>query len=210
MAPVIPLARPKEKRKLARFPVWGRRPAHDMLNPADAAAARMPAVGSPAMQPLVVLQLLVLLTLANGAPVIAKRVLGRRCAWPLDGGRSFIDGRPLFGASKTLRGVAASILVTALAAPLAGLDMRIGALVAVTAMAGDLMSSFLKRRLKLPPSSQALGLDQVPESLLPLLACRGALSLSALDIAAGVVLFFVGELLLSRLLYRLHIRDRPY
>ena len=162
------------------------------------------------MQPLVVLQLLLLLALANGAPVIAKRLLGRSCAWPLDGGIAFVDGRPLFGASKTLRGVVLSILATAPAAALVGLDMRIGVIVAVAAMAGDLVSSFLKRRLKLPPSSQALGLDQVPESLLPLLACRGAMSLSALDIAAGVGLFFIGELLLSRLLYRLHIRDRPY
>ncbi len=162
------------------------------------------------MEILVVLQLLMLLAVANGTPVIAKRLLGRRFAAPLDGGLSFFDGRPLFGASKTLRGIAVSIPATALAAPLFGLDMQIGAIIGASSMAGDLLSSFLKRRLNLAPSQQALGLDQVPESLFPLLACRAALSLSALDIAAGVVLFFVGELLLSRLLYRLHIRDRPY
>ena len=77
-------------------------------------------------------------------------------------------------------------------------------------MAGDLFSSFGKRRLGLAPSSQALGLDQVPESLLPLLACRTALSLTAADIALAVVIFFIGELVLSRLLYRAHLRDEPY
>ena len=91
-----------------------------------------------------------------------------------------------------------------------GLDPVIGLTVAGAAMAGDLFSSFVKRRLNLPPSSQALGLDQIPESLLPMLACRDALSLTAVDIALGVGVFFAGELVLSRLLFRAHLRDEPY
>jgi CDP-2,3-bis-(O-geranylgeranyl)-sn-glycerol synthase len=77
-------------------------------------------------------------------------------------------------------------------------------------MAGDLLSSFVKRRLHLPPSSRASGLDQVPEALFPLLACRNLLSLAAADIAVCVVMFFVGEVVLSRLLYALNLRERPY
>jgi CDP-diglyceride synthetase len=162
------------------------------------------------MQLLHILQLLVLSTLANGAPVVAKKILGPRFARPLDGGIIFLDGRPLFGHSKTIRGILASILITTAGAPLIGLDLTIGAIVASAAMAGDLFSSFVKRRLNFPPSSQALGLDQVPESLFPMLACRDALSLTIADIALGVAIFFVGELILSRLLYQLHLRDRPY
>jgi hypothetical protein len=162
------------------------------------------------MQPLTILQLLALLSVANGAPVIAKKLLGGRYAWPLDAGRAFFDGRPLFGASKTIRGVLVSIFFTTLSAPLVGLTFMIGALVGASAMAGDLFSSFLKRRLARPPSSRALGLDQLPESLLPLLVCRTALGLSAVDIAVSAGLFFVGEIVLSRLLYKLHLRDQPY
>ena len=162
------------------------------------------------MHPVTLLQLLFLLMLANGTPVIAKKILRDRFAWPLDFGVRFFDGRPLFGASKTARGVVLSLLVTTAGAPLAGLDWTIGLLVGGTAMAGDLCSSFAKRRLNLAPSSMAIGLDQIPESLFPLLACRTALSLTAIDIAAGVAAFFVGELLLSRLLFEAHIRDRPY
>jgi hypothetical protein len=162
------------------------------------------------VHPLPILQLMILLTLANGTPVVAKKLFGRRCAWPLDAGIQFFDGRAVLGASKTVRGIVLSLLVSAAGAPLIGLDARIGAVVAGTAMAGDLLSSFIKRRLDLPPSSRATGLDQIPESLLPLLACRGALSLSAADVAAGVAVFFVGEVILSRLLYRLRLRDRPY
>jgi CDP-2,3-bis-(O-geranylgeranyl)-sn-glycerol synthase len=153
---------------------------------------------------------MILLTLANGTPVVANKIFGRRFAWPLDAGIKFFDGRPLLGASKTIRGIVLSLLVSAAGAPLMGLDARIGVIVAATAMAGDLLSSFVKRRLDLPPSSRATGLDQIPESLLPVLACREALSLSAADIAAGVAIFFVGEVFLSRLFYRLRLRDRPY
>lgn len=162
------------------------------------------------MQPLAILQSLVLLTLANGTPVVAKKIFGRRFARPLDAGVAFFDRRPLFGSSKTIRGILASILVTTAGAPLLGLDPRIGTLVAGTAMAGDLFSIFVKRRLNLPPSSRALGLDQVPESLLPLLACRDVLSLTAADMALGVGTFLVGELILARLLYKVHLRDEPY
>ena len=162
------------------------------------------------VQLLTILQLMALLVVANGAPVIATKIFGPRFSYPLDDGVDFFDGKPLFGKSKTLRGIVASILSTALMASLLGLGWKIGVAAGGAAMAGDLFSSFVKRRLNLAPSSRATGLDQIPESLLPLLACRGALSLSAWDIAICVAIFFVGEVLLSRLLYAAHIRDRPY
>ena len=155
-------------------------------------------------------RLLGLILLANGSPVLAKRVFRGRFAGPLDHHVRFVDGRPLLGGSKTLRGIAVSLLVTAAAAPLFGLDRRTGLITATAAMAGDLVSSFLKRRLGLSPSAKAVGLDQIPEALLPLLACRPALALTARDVAAGTAIFLVAELMLSRLLFRWHVRDRPY
>jgi hypothetical protein len=162
------------------------------------------------MQYLVVLQLLFLLALANGSPVVAKWIFGNYCSWPLDGNIKFVDGHPLFGPSKTVRGILVSIFVTSACASLLGLTLKLGLVVSTMAMAGDLFSSFLKRRLGLQPSSRAVGLDQIPESLFPLLACIQALSLTALDIIAGTAIFFIGEMVLSRALFRLHVRDRPY
>jgi len=162
------------------------------------------------MHSFAILQSLVLLTLANGAPVVAKKVFGAHFSFPLDGNALFFDGQPLFGSSKTVRGIVASILVTTIAAPFIGLDFEIGALVASAAMAGDLASSFTKRRLRRPPSSRALGIDQLPESLLPLWICQDALALSVLDIAAAVGIFFASEIVFSRILYRVHLRDQPY
>ena len=159
---------------------------------------------------LTVLQLSLLLAVANGAPVIAAKILGERLSYPFDNGVAFLDGKPLFGKSKTIRGIVLSIVSSTLAGPLLGFDWKIGAAVGGAAMAGDLLSSFVKRRLNLAPSARASGLDQVPESLFPLLACRGALALSVPDIAMGVAIFFAGEVVLSLLLYKAHIRDRPY
>ena len=113
-------------------------------------------------------------------------------------------------ASYTSSGKITKVTVTAAGAPLVGIPPQTGALMAVAAMAGDLFSSFVKRRLGHPPSSRALGLDQVPESLVPLLVFRGPLGLGTADIVLAVAVFFVGELALSRLLYKAHIRDQPY
>lgn len=154
--------------------------------------------------------LLLLLGVANGTPVLARKLLGDTFAYPLDRGLRFLDGLALLGPSKTARGLILAVLVTTLAAPLIGLHWSIGLKVGVFAMLGDLVSSFSKRRLGCAPSSQALGLDQIPESLFPLLAVRRPLALQAWEIALLVVAFMLLELLLSRLLYRVHIRERPY
>ena len=153
------------------------------------------------MHETLILQLLVLLAVANGTPVIAKLLLGDKFAASLDGGAPFGDGRPWFGPSKTIRGFVLAVLATTGAAVLLGLGWKMGVLVGTMAIAGDLLSSFVKRRLGLVPSSQAIGLDQIPESLFPLLAACLLLPLTALDVAVATMLFFAGGLLLSRLLY---------
>jgi hypothetical protein len=157
-----------------------------------------------------VARLLILLAVANGAPLLAKAMLGTRFDRALDGGATFPDGRPWFGPAKTIRGVVIALLATALAAALMGLGWKVGALVGAGAVAGDLFSSFVKRRLGLASSSMAIGLDQIPESLFPLLASRILLPLGWLYILAGVAVFFVGELVGSRILFRLKLRDTPY
>ena len=162
------------------------------------------------MDYILIAQLLALIIVANGAPVLAKTAFGALLSKPIDHGLCFSDGRPWLGPSKTIRGLVVSLSTTCAAAHLVGLSWRLGLLAAVAAMIGDLASSFVKRRLKRPSSSKAPGLDQVPESLFPALASRGLLSLSVLDILVCVLVFFVGEIILARLAYRLHFRDRPY
>ena len=151
-----------------------------------------------------------LLGVANGTPVFATRLLRERFASPLDAGLRFLDGRPLFGPSKTVRGMLLALLATTLVAPLLGFDWAVGLTIGACAMLGDLVSSFIKRRLGRAASSQALGLDQIPESLLPLLAVQQRLGLQAWDIVLLVGAFIALELSLSRLLHRLGLREQPY
>jgi len=156
------------------------------------------------------LKILLLLGVANGAPIIGWWLLKQKLGQPLDGGVRLFDGRPLFGASKTIRGLFLALGATPLVALLLGLPWSIGLQVAMFAMLGDLLSSFIKRRLGLAPSSMALGLDQVPECLFPLLVIQGRLGLGVQDIVVLVLGFFILELLLSRLLFKWHLRNRPY
>jgi len=156
------------------------------------------------------LRLLVLLGVANAAPIAARRLLGTRWNAPLDGGLRFVDGRPLLGPAKTVRGVAASVLAGTLAAALLGWPAALGATLAAAAMAGDALSSFVKRRLGIAPSGRATGLDQVPEALLPLLAVRGALDLSWLEVAAVTAAFFTLQRPVAWLAHRLGLHERPY
>lgn len=156
------------------------------------------------------LLLLLLLILANGSPLVARELLRSRFSVPLDRGLRFVDGRPLFGETKTIRGVGAAVLATPLASSLLGMGWEVGLVIGLFAMLGDLLSSFVKRRLGMPSSSRALGLDQVPESLLPLLACRPLIELAMFEIVVLVVLFSLSELVLSRVAYWLGIRKHPY
>lgn len=162
------------------------------------------------MQYLLVAQLLVLVAVANGAPLLVTAILGTRFARPLDGGATFPDGRPGFGPRKTIRGVVVALAATSFAAPLIGLDWEVGTLVAAGAIVGDLFSSFIKRRLGLPPGSIAPGLDHIPESLFPLIASRLLVPIGWPEIVAGSAIFLVGALIASRILFRLKLRDTPY
>ncbi|WP_150048514.1 MULTISPECIES: CDP-archaeol synthase [Methylomonas] len=153
---------------------------------------------------------LLLVAVANGAPVMAGYLLKRRFACPVDAGVHAADGRPLFGRSKTWRGLLAALGCSAVFASALNVSAALGMVFAAWAMAGDLLASFCKRRLGKTESSQARGFDTVPESLLPAWLLSDELSLGAWDVAAVVVAFFLMEEFLSPLLYKWHIRRRPY
>jgi CDP-2,3-bis-(O-geranylgeranyl)-sn-glycerol synthase len=156
------------------------------------------------------LELLLLILIANGTPIIATVVCGDWAARPLDGERVLADGYRLLGNSKTWRGLLVAPLVTGLATVPLALPVGVGVVIGLTAMLGDLLSSFVKRRLGMASSSMAFGLDQIPEALLPLLVVADRFELSWWAIGWIVVGFIVLELALSRVLFRFGIRARPY
>ena len=116
--------------------------------------------------------LLILIIAANSVPVLLSYWCADKYACAIDGGHRFIDGKPLFGHSKTWRGLIGALTSGIIIAPLLGHSMVLGATAASAAMLGDLCSSFTKRRVNLAPSAQAPLLDQAPEALLPALVLQ--------------------------------------
>ncbi len=99
---------------------------------------------------------------ANAVPVIFG---GRR---PIDFGKSFLDGKPILGSHKTFRGLFSGLLVGTLVGYLQTVlsqhlliqydtqfqyTVLLGFVISLGALMGDLVESFIKRRLDLPPGS---------------------------------------------------------
>lgn len=159
---------------------------------------------------LISLELFVMLVLANGTPVVAARVLKRRWAAPLDGGRLWSDGRPVLGKSKTWRGLVSGALACAMFSLVTGLGFGFGLVFGGLGLLGDLFSSFVKRRLGLPSSARAVGLDQVPEAALPMIYAVIGLPVSGWIGLVVVTVFTAANILVSPLLYRWGIRRHPH
>ena len=99
---------------------------------------------------------------ANGAPVLLKYH-----GTPIDGGRRFLDGRPVLGPGKTWEGLATGVLygsVIALLAACATCNPKLyaaGVFASIGAMLGDMLGAFIKRRLGLERGAPAPLLDQL-------------------------------------------------
>ena len=162
------------------------------------------------IHPVSIIQSLALIGAANYAPILIKKLLGTTLNRAIDGGLVLPDGHPFLGSSKTWRGLAAAIIASTCASIVVGVRWKVGALVGVVAMVGDCLSSFAKRRLGVKPGEMSLGLDQIPESLLPALVCGLYLPLNGADVAAVLLLFIVAQIVFSRVLFTFGLRDRPY
>jgi len=140
--------------------------------------------------------------MANGTPVVVRMMLHDRLLAPVDCGLDFIDGRRLLGSRKTVFGLLSAVTATTLVALMLDVSWQSGLLVASGAMVGDLLSSFVKRRLGVAPHSVVLGLDQLPEALLPLLLVKTQFALNGWDIVMILAGFCVTEWCLSYLIDR--------
>jgi len=134
---------------------------------------------------------LLLLIVGNSMPWLLGRLLGEHLRLPLDFGFTLPDGRALFGAHKTWRGLLGGLFGGALTAELCGLHWQLGLGFAALSLAGDALSSALKRRLAIRPGREVLGLDQLPEALLPLALLRAGLGLDWAQVAATAAIFLV-------------------
>jgi CDP-2,3-bis-(O-geranylgeranyl)-sn-glycerol synthase len=155
-------------------------------------------------------KLLVMLLAINGAPVLAARICRSHGALPVDLGMRRPDGRPLFGESKTWRGVLSALGMSCALSVFFGYGAWFGLMLGLLAMVGDIISSFIKRRMGLNPSAQCTGLDQLPESFLPSVYAVEALGLDCWWILLLPLTFMLLEIIISKPLFILKIRNRPH
>lgn len=135
---------------------------------------------------------------ANAVPVLFS---GRT---PIDLGQTHDDGNRLFGPGKTFRGFVAGTAVGTLsgvalawfapgALPLVKIEEKAGLsfLLAFGAMSGDLLGSFLKRRMKVPSGGKIRFLDQIPFVLVALVLALLAFPVLWDQVGAWGVAFLV-------------------
>ena len=147
---------------------------------------------------------LTLLVTANAVPVVVGKLVNERWAWPLDFGYVLPDGERLFGSHKTWRGLISGIVAATAAAELMDLPWSVGAGFAAVSLLADALSSMVKRRMKLVPGADSLGLDLLGEALLPLVLFAGALSLKPVQVIIATLVFVMVNVASAR------IRHRPW
>jgi len=141
---------------------------------------------------LLSVKILLLLWFINFAPPLLTHSLGDRWRTPLDRGRLWKDGQPILGSHKTCRGLVGAVVAGFMGGWVTGLGPGVGFLAAVLSMLGDLLSSFIKRRRKLPSGSVSAGLDQLFEGILPLLLLAPLFSLGTMQTVFLLVFFSIG------------------
>ncbi|MBU7001460.1 MAG: CDP-2,3-bis-(O-geranylgeranyl)-sn-glycerol synthase [Theionarchaea archaeon] len=86
---------------------------------------------------------------------------------PIDGGRTFVDGYPILGKGKTIRGLAVGVLSAIIVASLQSAarytfnPIIFGFLMGLGAMLGDMVKSFFKRRLNIQSGRPLPVFDQL-------------------------------------------------
>lgn len=149
---------------------------------------------------------------------------------PIDNRKMFIDGKRLFGNSKTVRGFISGVVGGLFTSGLLGLLMfntRVnifdsaifysigGVLMGLGTMVGDLIGSFLKRRLGLKESTKALLLDEIPFLIVALLflfpiADHILIDITVINICILIAVTFVLHKITNFLANRIGMKKVPW
>ena len=114
-------------------------------------------------------------------------------------------GTGLLGSHKTLEGLLIGLNAGLLGTLILGFDFRIGFLVVILALAGDLLGSFIKRLYKIPPGQPVPLLDQMDFLCLVYLFLQPTLP------AIGLLfLTIIIHRLANILAYKLGLKSVPY
>ena len=140
---------------------------------------------------------------ANASPV----VLGG--GGPIDGGVNWIDGKPLLGSHKTVKGTVLGIVVGTLVGVLQG-NVLGGVLQAGGAILGDIVFSFLKRRVDMEPGASFPFVDQLDFIIFAVILSFPVQPTGFNQILAILVLTFPIHYLTNIIAYWLRLKKHPW
>ncbi len=161
---------------------------------------------------------------ANMAPVIVKKINFIKI--PIDFGKT-LDNKPIFGKNKTFRGLVFGVLFAVIIAyiqyifyqnniflDLALIDysnwLLLGFLMGFGAIFGDLIESFVKRRLDYEPGKAFVPWDQTDFVLGALIFVYPIVALSMEKIAIIIILSFILHIMVNHSAYFLKIRNEKW
>lgn len=162
---------------------------------------------------------------ANMAPVIIKDSF-KRLAIPLDMNKK-LNNNPIFGKNKTVRGFLSGIIFALVVAYIQhflynyelfrGWSLinyhdwfRLGFLMGMGAMLGDLGESFIKRRLNLKPGERFIPWDQIDFVIGAILLIYPIVKLTWPKILIIIIGSFILHIIVNHLAFYLKIRDEKW
>jgi CDP-2,3-bis-(O-geranylgeranyl)-sn-glycerol synthase len=145
---------------------------------------------------------------ANATPVLAGG------GQPLDFGKKFFDGKPIFGKNKTFRGFFFGLAIGVVAGlaedVVFGYPLMFSVLSPLGALMGDLAGAFLKRRLGIAPGGLLPIIDQV-DFVVGALLFSLPLSIIYWELAIAVIIITPPiHLFTNFLAYKLKLKNNPW
>lgn len=157
---------------------------------------------------------------ANAIPVLFGGGLA------IDGGRRMRDGKPIFGSHKTVRGFVAGVIAGTLTGAVQSIVLRsiapsvfsppydfsvlLGFLISLGALAGDLVHSFVKRRIGLKEGSFLPVADQLDFVVGAVLFAALVSPPPLLTIALILIITLPTHLLTNLVAYVIRVKKTPW
>ncbi|MBX5320787.1 MAG: CDP-2,3-bis-(O-geranylgeranyl)-sn-glycerol synthase [Candidatus Bathyarchaeota archaeon] len=146
---------------------------------------------------------------ANAVPVLVGGGL------PLDFGKNFYDGKPIFGKNKTFRGFFFGLAIGTLVGVIEAFffteyPISFGFLLSLGALLGDLAGAFLKRRIGLAPGELLPVVDQI-DFIIGALAFSLPFNVLSLELALTVLLITPPlHIITNFTAYKMGLKSNPW
>lgn len=148
---------------------------------------------------------------SNAVPVFIKK------GAPLDRGKLFIDGRRILGDGKTIEGFITGLYFGFIVSTLYAIMLNDYILLlqlwasSIGALLGDIIGSFVKRRMGIPRGGKAIGLDQLDFYIgANALLVATMFNISTQLFIVGLVIVMILHIATNRVAYILGLKNVPW